>query len=168
MPFRRRKKKNAHISDCSLPSYAFVAPVQESKKGPLAPPVLVASVEKAADLAKRELTNTGRITPKALFVYDGQTPLSDPRITIVSLAWRNEFQKDVLWRKIRDKALQEDAQAVVVTEIGPTGKRGLLTLSGMTREMEITASVDYAFDGGTKTIGRWEFRWLNEMSCDTS
>ena len=114
----------------------------------------MASVEKAADLAKRELNDTGRITPKALFVYDEQ---SHPRITVVSLAWRNEFEKDALAKRIRDKALQEDARAVVVIGIQPQ----IVTLSGMTFETEVTASVDYTFDGGTRTIGRWELRWLN-------
>jgi hypothetical protein len=113
----------------------------------------MASVEKAADLAKRELIDTGRITPKALFVYDEQ---SHPRITVVSLAWRSEFEKDALAKKIRDKAFQEDARAVVVIGIQPS----IVTLSGMTFKTEVTASVDYAFDGGTRAIGRWELRGL--------
>lgn len=162
MSFRRRKQKNTHISQPSVPSCAPAVPVQESRKDPPIPPVLIASIERAADLAKRELIDKGRITPRALFVYEGPTPLSDPRITVVSLAWRNEFQKDVLWKRIRDKAIQEDARAVVVVDTGPMEGRYLLTLSGMARETEIAASVAYAFEGGTKTISRWEFRWLNE------
>ncbi len=155
MPFRRRKQKKGHATQTSVPSHASspAVPLEDGTKGPLIPRLLMASVERAADLAKRELSDKGRITPKALFVYDEQ---SDPRITIVSLAWRNEFEKDALARRIRDKALQEDARAVVVMGIQPS----LVTLSGMTFETEVIASVDYTFDGGTRTIGRWELRWL--------
>ena len=154
MPFRRRKQKKSHAIHTSIPPQASspAIPPEDGANNPLIPPLLTASIEKAADLAKRELSDTGRITPKALFVYDGQ---SHPRITVVSLAWRNEFEKDLLARKIRDKALQEDARAVVVMGIQPH----ILTLSGMTFETEVTASVDYTFDGGTRAIGRWELRW---------
>ena len=155
MPFRRRKRKDSHTVQRLVPpqvSSPAITPEDDSK-GPLIPPLLMASVEKAADLAKRELIDTGRITPKALFVYDEQ---SHPRITVVSLAWRSEFEKDALAKKIRDKAFQEDARAVVVIGIQPQ----IVTVSGMTFETEVTASVDYTFDGGTRTIGRWELRWL--------
>jgi len=168
MSFRRRKQNKGPVSQTSVepcPSPPAV-PVGECDKGPVIPPVLIASVERAADLAKRELTDTGRITPRALFVYDGKTPPSERRITVVSLAWRNEFQKDALRERIRDKALQENARAVVVTGVGSTEGRCRLTLSGMTREAHITATVDYAFDRGTKTIGRWEFQWLSETHGD--
>ncbi len=164
MPFRSRKqKKKAHTIPTSAPPHTTSppAPTEESKKGPVIPSVLIASVEKAADFAKRELTNTGNINPKALFVYDEQ---SDPRVTVVSLAWRNEFDKDALRKKIRDKALQEAARAVVVTGMQPMEAERLLILSGMTPETVATASVDYVFDGDTRTIGLWEFRWLNVTS----
>jgi len=154
MPFRRRKQKKGYAAHTSAPPQASSPAVTpEDGKDPLIPLLLSASVEKAEDLAKRELNDTGRITPKALFVYDEQ---SHPRITVVSLAWRSEFEKDALAKRIRDKALQEDARAVVVMEIQPH----IVTLSAMTFETEVTASVDYAFDGGTRTIGRWEFRWM--------
>ena len=68
--------------------------------------------------------------------------------------------------RIRDKALQENARAVVVTGVGSTEGRCRFTLSGMTREARISASVDYAFDRGTKTIGRWEIQWLSESPED--
>jgi len=46
-------------------------------------------------------------------------------------------------------------------------RKGLLTVYGMTRETEIGAWVDYAFDRDTKTVGRWELRWPNETPGDT-
>ena len=155
MPFRRRKQKKGHATYASAPPHASspAVPPEDGIRGPLIPSFLIASVEKAANLAKRELSDMGRITRKALFVYDEQ---SHPRITVVSLGWRNEFEKDVVARRIRDKALQENARAVVVIGTQPH----VVTLSAMTFEMEITASVDYAFDGGTRTIGRWELRWM--------
>ena len=156
MPFRRRKQKKGHATYASAPPHASspAVPPEDGIRGPLIPSFLIASVEKAANLAKRELSDTGRITRKALFVYDEQ---SHPRITVVSLAWRSEFEKDALAKKIRDKAFQEDARAVVVIGIQPQ----IVTVSGMTFETEVTASIAYTFDGGTRTIGRWELRWLN-------
>ena len=159
MPFRRRKQKKSQATHTSVLPQAFppAVPPEDGTKGPFIPPFLMASVEKAADIAKRELSDTGRITPKALFVYDEQ---SDPRITVVSLNWRSEFEKDALARRLRDKALQENARAVVVMGIQPLEERHLVTLSGVTFETEVAASVDYVFDGATRTIDRWELRWL--------
>jgi len=130
-------------------------PTEETEKGPAVPPLLIASVERAADLARRELTDRGRITPKALFVYDA------PRTTVVSLSWRDEFGRDTLLRRIRDKALKEAALAVVIVGIPPTEEGHLLMLSGITPESEATVSIDYALDTATGTVGRWELRWLN-------
>ena len=168
MSFRRRKQTKTHTALLPIPTNVPPAvTAEETDKGPVIPVVIIASVEGAADRAKRELTDTGKTTPKALFVYDGQVPLSDSMITVVSLAWRTEFLKDALWKKIKDKALQENARAVVVMVIGPVKRKGLLTVYGMTRETEIGAWVGHAFDRDTKTVGRWELRWPNETPGDT-
>ena len=153
MPFRRRKQKKGRVSH-TFPAPPPV-PAEETEKGPSIPPLLMASVERAADLAKRELTDTGRITPKVLFVYDA------PRTTVVSLSWRDDFRKDTLLRRIMDKALKEAARAVVIVGIPPTEEGHLLMLSGMMPETEATVSIDYAVDTATGSVANRELRWLN-------
>jgi hypothetical protein len=120
------------------------------------PPELRSLVQEAADLAQRELNDTGKITPKALFVYDDQPLASGTKSVLVTLTNRSELQRDAVRKRIRDKMLHEGAWAVVIMhDEGP----GALAVLGMTTEARITALVTYSFDTKTKMVNRWELQW---------
>jgi hypothetical protein len=73
--------------------------------------------EKAVDWAKGELCGTGTIGPTAVFVYgkDGwHEELKEGAARVVSLRWRNEFQKEAVKRRLQEKVAAEGASAVVL------------------------------------------------------
>jgi hypothetical protein len=152
MAWRRRKINKPRVEPPDV-----TAPVPKSASGiPLA---FRSLVQEAVDLARRELNDTGRITPKALFVYDDESLASGTRSVVVALSNRSELQKDAVRKRIRDKALQEAARAVLVMH---EERRGILTILEVTAEPRIAASVNYSFDTKTKTVNRWDIQWGTE------
>jgi hypothetical protein len=119
-------------------------------------------VEKSADGARFELGKTGRITPKAIFVYGDGSSGSVEKTTVVSLIWRNDFHKDVLRRNIREKALQEDAQAVILLCVSPSKEAGVLRLLVTARGVNAMVSIGYVFDPKAKIVSHWDLRWLDK------
>jgi hypothetical protein len=126
---------------------------------PEIPPALRSLVQEAADLARRELNDTGKITARELFVHEDQPLASGTKSVLVTLTNRSELQRDTVRKRIRDKALHEGAWAVVVTY---DEKPGTLTVLGMAAEARITVLVTYSFDTKTKTVSRWESQWGTE------
>jgi hypothetical protein len=142
------RKRKAHKPRVELPDITAPVPKSASPLGSL--------VQEAADLARRELNDTGRITPRALFVYDDTSRASGTRSVAVALSRRSELQKDAARQRIRDKALREGARAVLVIH---EERRGILTIREVTAEARIAASVNYSFDARTKTVTRWDIHW---------
>ena len=116
-------------------------------------------LQEVADRAKVELASSGRIAAKAHFVY-GDEPGS--KMVSVALSFRSEQQKDALYKRIREKAAEEGARTIVVVL---NDRPGHLTLSAVTAEARIGASVRYLFDGKSKTVTRWEMQWQNESTA---
>jgi hypothetical protein len=119
-------------------------------------PVLKSLMQEGADRAKTELIATGRITPKALFVYDEESPTSGYKIVTVTLSVRSEQQKEALRKRVRDKAAAEGARAVVIVHDVKTKQ---LSVFGAMAETRMAASVSYVFNTEKKTVDRWEMQW---------
>ena len=113
-------------------------------------------VERAADRARRYLASAGKIGPTAFFAYDKDT------MKVVSLSFKDEFQRDALRKKIREKALVESASAVLVLTEGEHEKDGMIVLSGVAPGMSASMRVDYSFDEKTKTVTSWKMSWLDK------
>jgi hypothetical protein len=152
MVWRRRKINKPRVEPPQPPHVTTPAP----KSAPEILPPLRSLVQEAADLARRELNDTGRITPKALFIYDDESLASGTRSVVVALSSRSELQKDAVRKRIRDKAVQEGARAVLVMH---EERRGILTILEVTAQARVAASVNYSFDTKTKTVNRWDIQW---------
>ena len=78
----------------------------------------------------------------------------------VSLSVKDEYQKEALIRRIREKALAENISTVIIlTEMDD---EHTAVLSGVSPGMKGSARVDYSFDNKTKTIISWKISWLNQ------
>lgn len=165
--FRRRKRKNQTVdatqsesppsvqapnSDTQAPT--IVGAHQETKTPPLLSDAFKRAIEKAADRSKNELVSEGKIKPMAFFVH------ADGTMKTVSLFVKDGYQKEVLIRRIQEKALAENISTVVIlTEID--NEHGVV-LSGVSPGMRGSACIDYSFDNTTKTITSWKVTWLNQ------
>ncbi|MBP7529094.1 MAG: hypothetical protein KA801_14280 [Syntrophorhabdaceae bacterium] len=76
------------------------------------------------------------------------------------LFFKDELHEQLLKRRIREKALAENASAVLLLAEG--GKPGTILLSGTAPGMRVSARVDYVFDKNTKAITSWEPHWLDD------
>ena len=78
---------------------------------------------------RNELATAGKVRTMACFVYAGdrkEDGSTSPTIKTVSLSWKTEFQKELIRKRIRDKAVLEKASAVLVVadaEMGPADAR---------------------------------------------
>jgi hypothetical protein len=125
---------------------------------------------------KNELAAAGKVGTKACFVYAGdgkEDGSTSPIIKIVSLSWKTEFQKELIRRRIRDKAVLEKASAVLVVadaEMGranarPNGssqRKGTILISGTSPSADFSASLTYAVQGETDTVSLDEMQWFDE------
>ena len=80
--------------------------------------------EKVLTMVNNRVSFTDRIAPLAIFVFeDGDKKgggLDSGDMKAVSLSWRTEFDKDIIKKKIHDKAAHEGASAVILlTDAGP-------------------------------------------------
>ena len=166
--FRRRKRKNITANGAQpesphstiVPDSASPSPVafgvhHETKTSPLLTDALKDAIEKAADRSRSELTSEGKIKPMAFFVH------ADGTMKTVSLLLRDEHQKEALIRRIREKALAENAFAVIMlTEMDNEGHK--VVMSGVSPGMRASARVDYRFDNETKIVTSWKISWLKQ------
>jgi hypothetical protein len=160
MAWRRNRQKKPH-QEIEPSSSSQVQQADSPETKPVLSDGIRTVVEKSADGAKFELGKTGTITPKAIFVYGDGSSGSVEKTTVVSLIWRNDFHKDVLRRNIREKALQEDAQAVILLCVSPGKGAGVLRLLVTARGVNAMVSVDYVFDPKAKIVSHWDLRWLD-------
>jgi hypothetical protein len=165
--FRRRKRKNQTVDatqpespppvrvliiDKPPPTTVGVYP--ETKKPSLLTDVFKSTIEKAADRSRSELVFEGKIKPMAFFVH------ADGIMKTVSLSVKDEYQKDVLIRRIREKALEENISTVIIlTEMD---HEHTAVLSGVSPSMRGSACIDYSFNKTTKTVDSWKITWLSQ------
>ena len=112
------------------------------------------TIEKAADRSRNELVSEGKIKPMIFFVH------ADGTMKTVYLSVKDEYQKETLIQRIREKALAENISTVIVLTEMDDGKT--VILSGVSPGMRGSARVDYSFDNKTKTIILWKISWLNQ------
>lgn len=124
--------------------------------GPVVPAMIKPLMEETAEVAKAELNETGKITPKAFFVFTDPSTPSVTRKVMVRLSNRSELQRDAARKRIEEKAEHEGARAVLVLY---NERPGVLTVVGLADGARAAASVTYTFDQKLKTVGKWEMRW---------
>jgi hypothetical protein len=150
---RRRRYRGPGVKKQPDPSPGTV---KADTTPPEIPPVLKSLLEEVAERLRVELTTNGRVPAKALFVYDEG---AGTKTVSVALSVRSEQQKDATRKRIREKAVQEGARAVVIVH---NDRAGILTLSGATADARIGLSIRYVFDAKTKTVTRWDMQWQKE------
>jgi hypothetical protein len=164
--FRRRKRKNKTINETQpefsppvrapnidTPPPTFVSAHQETKTSPLLSDAFKSTIEKASDRSRNELVSEGKLKPMGFFIQ------TDGTMKTVSLSVKDEYQKEALIKRIREKVLAENVSTVIVlSEID--NEHGML-LSGVSPGMKGSARVDYNFDNTTKTVASWKMTWLN-------
>ena len=85
---------------------------------------------------------------------------ADGTMKTVSLSVKDEYQKEALIRRIREKALAENISTVIVlTEMDD---EHTAVLSGVSPGMKGSASISYSFDDKTKSVTSWKTTWLNQ------
>ena len=127
-------------------------------------------------MAKGKLASAGRVGLMAFFVYGEHKepgPLEATATKAVHLAWRSEFYKELLRRKIREKARAEGPSAVIVLmdakaehrnhppDSSPP-RKGTILISGATPRAQGSASLSYAFEHETNSFSFGEMEWLDE------
>jgi hypothetical protein len=130
------------------------------------------TLEKAADMAKKELASRGRVEPMAVFGYHGEAYAGEAGGDVfkaVSLVWRTELQKEAVRKRVREKAAAEGAAALVVlTRAAGEGggarqrdnadQKGTLVFTGAMPGARGVARVAYVFQKEAKTFASWEMR----------
>ena len=123
--------------------------------------------EKALAVAKSKLHTTGRIGATALFVYGKASEGSlNQNVTQVSLSYKDEFHKEAVRRKMHEKALAENASAVVLLVPALRDRESAFLISGAMPGITADASVTYTFDKATKTFSFSELVWRDEPMRD--
>jgi hypothetical protein len=166
--FRRRKRKNqtanATQAESPLPDRApnidespptTIATHVEKKRSPVLSDVFKSTIEKAADRLRSELVSEGKLKPMVFFVD------ADGAMKTVSLSVKDdEYQKEALIRRIREKVSAENISTVItLTEVD--NEHGAV-LSGVSPDMKGSARVDYSFDNKTKSVTSWRVSWPNQ------
>jgi len=164
--FRRRRKKNITVNgsrpepssstlapDSATPSPTGVCVYHETKTPPFLTDALKGAIEKAADRLRSELASEGKIKPMAFFVH------ADGTMKTVSFLLRDAHQKEALIRRIREKAIAENAFTVMILTEMDHGRHEAL-LSAVSPGARASARVDYSFDNETKTVTSWKISWL--------
>jgi len=166
--FKRRKRRGDTSNGSLQQSSPSVAASQDTPSchesinadhGILAPPLMTdafkVAFERATDSAKNELAFSGKLGPEVFFVY------TDNTMKVVSLSFKDELHKELLKTRIREKALAEEAFAVIIlTEMDNEGHK--LVLSGVSPGMKASVCVNYRFDNESKTVTLWKINWLNQ------
>jgi len=164
--FRRRKRKNSTgnethpeppplVPNSATPSPFSVDVHRETKTSPVLSDAFIGAIEKAADWSRTGLASEGKIRPMVFFVH------ADGTMKAVSLSIKDEFHKELLKTRIREKTLTENAIAVIIlTEMD--NDRHKVVLSGVSSGMKASAHVSYSLDTQSKTITSWKINWLNQ------
>ncbi len=180
MSRRRRKKPGA--PDAVRPSQ----PAARPSGGPSGPPAgavrigpataeFVPLFERIAGMIRNELASAGTAGTMACFVYEGavkQDGSKSPDIKTVSLSWKTEFQKELIRKRVRDKALREQASAVVIVtdaeapapserQANSPKRRRAIVITGASQTASAAATITYTIEGEAKTINFGEMQWLS-------
>ncbi len=107
--------------------------------------------EKAAERAKNDLAHTGKIRPTAFFVY------TDGTMKVVSLSYKDDLHREILIRRIREKASAENVSEVLVLTEAEQGRHTMTVLSAATAATRI----DYTYSKEAKTVTSWKIIWLD-------
>lgn len=110
-----------------------------------------AVIDKTTGRAREDLISSGKIVPSAFFAYP------DGTMKVVSLFFKNDLQKATKAGRIREKALAENASAVLV--LTEHERTGMAILSGVTDGGSISALLDYSYDKETKAVTSWKLTW---------
>jgi len=112
----------------------------------------------------------------AFFIYGEQKqpgPLQASTTKVVDLAWRSEFYKELLRKKVREKTRAEGPLAVIVLTDGKAERRdrrsegspprkGTVHISGATPRAQGGASLNYTYEQETKSFTFGELEWVDE------
>jgi len=134
--------------------------------------------ERIAAMIGKELGSAGGALTMACFIYEGAAKEDGSKqadIKAVSLSWKTEFQKELVRKRVREKALKEEASAVVIVadaETAATGerqnnsakRRRAIVISGAGRNGNATATIPYTIDGEQKSVSFGEMQWLKGPS----
>ena len=86
---------------------------------------------------------------------------ADGTMKAVALSLKDEYQREAVMRRIREKALAENISTVIVlTEMDD---EHTAVLSGVSSGIRGSARVDYSFNNTTKTVTSWKITWLNKF-----
>ncbi len=161
--FRRRKRKNniangfqpelaPHVPNSTAPT--LVTFNHKAKASPLLTDAFKGAIEKAADWPCQRAPE-GTIKPMVYFVH------ADNTMKAVYLSLKDEYHTESLVQRIREKALAENAFAVIaLTETDNEGH--MVVLSGVSPGMKASACVNYTLDTESKTVNSWKINWLNQ------
>lgn len=110
--------------------------------------------KKAVDRASNELLSSGKIGLAVFFVY------TNGMMNVGSLFFKDELHEGLLKKRVREKALAENASAVILLTEGE--RPGTIILSGAAPGMRASARVDYVFDKDARAITSWQPRWFDK------
>ena len=116
------------------------------------------AIEMAADKSKSELLSEGKIESMAFFAH------ADGTMKAVSLSLKDEYQREAVMRRIREKALAENIPTVIVLS-EMDNEHGML-LSGVSPGMKGSAHYGAGFSSGADDCIRCKCNIQNK-SCDS-
>ena len=162
--FRRRKRKNNSVNESQLSPPAAPSLItdvhQKTKASPLMTEAFRQAIEKAVDWPRKDVASDGKIKPMVFFAH------GDGTMKAVSFSLKDEYHKESLIRKIREKAHAEHAFAVLLL-METNSENHTAILSGVSAGMKASVYVDYSFDPESKTITSRTINWLNRAFHDT-
>lgn len=112
-------------------------------------------VERATERAKSDLASKGKLGQMAFFVHE------DGTMKVVSLTFRDEIQKEVLIKRVREKVAEEKAGAVLILTAAEPERQGTAVLSGAMPGQIVSARLEYSYDKKAKTVTSWKVSWLD-------
>jgi hypothetical protein len=113
------------------------------------------AIERAADWPRKGFGSEGKTRPMVFFAH------ADGTMKAVYLSLKDEYHKESLIRRIREKAHAENAFAVILlTEMD--SERNTFVCSGVSPGMKASACVEYGFDTESKTITSRTVNWLDQ------
>lgn len=104
---------------------------------------------------KTELASKGKIETMVFFAHE------DGNMKVANLVTRDGQQREVLIRRIKEKALAENAFAVMVLN-ETDSKKHKVVLTAVTPGAKAAVHLDYTYDAKAKSVTSWEMRWLHQ------
>ncbi len=161
MFYRKKKRKIAIVQSASPTGIAASATTGDTQR-PSPQEVLGAVFERVLTIVNDRVRFMDRIAPMVVFVYpDGDEKGAFGDMRAVRISWQGELHKEIIRKKIRDKAILEGATAVILlTERGPS--KGSFLLSGATCRMLAHVSVSYTYDAEARVFKFSEMEWIDQ------